>query len=366
MNPLIPGSRICSKCHNNADRYRPPSHHLPPGTVLHDRYVIGRAMGEGGFGITYIGYDPVLEIRAAIKEYYPVERCTRNSLKTREVELFAGISPGSFMRGREKFLREARILAKMDKQKVIVGVRDYFEENNTAYIVMEYIEGTTFTDLVRERGGRILPGELFSITEPLFEALSELHKSGLIHRDICPDNLMLENGQIRLLDFGCARETAKSRDTLTITLRHGYAPIEQYQQSGGQGTWTDIYALSATFYYCLTGTVPPHATNRITKETLRPLRNQCPELTPRLEKVLLKGMALRPHQRYRTMEDLHDAIYAGKTVSCKKKTARFSAEKKIKSGITAVLTGSALAAGKKITIKKSLNNLHKKLCKKSL
>ena len=168
--------------------------------------------------------------------------------------------------GKARFLEEARTMAKMEKQQVIVGVRDFFETNNTAYIVMEYIEGTTFTELVAQRGGRIPPEELFALIEPLFNALANLHRLGLIHRDISPDNLMLEDGEVRLIDFGCARDIERGNETLTITLKHGYAPIEQYQTSGGQGPWTDVYALCATIYFCLVGQKPPQALNRIGSE----------------------------------------------------------------------------------------------------
>ena len=147
-----------------------------------------------------------------------------------------GPAAQSFERGKQKFLGEARAMARMDKQQTIVGVRDYFEANNTAYIVMEYIQGTNFNDLVKQRGGRIAPEELFPLLEPLFGALSVMHENGLIHRDISPDNLMLEHGKVRLLDFGCARETTRGTETLTIALKQGYAPVEQYQ-SKGQGPW---------------------------------------------------------------------------------------------------------------------------------
>ena len=159
MSRVIPGES-CPQCGLTAGNYVPSPHHLPPGTVLLGRYLVGRALGEGGFGITYIGYDLRLELKVAIKEYYPVDRATRNSAVSLSVTSFVGPSSQSFQRGKEKYLVEARAMAKMDKQQAIVSVRDFFEENNTAYIVMEYIDGTTFCDLVKQRG-RIPPGELF-------------------------------------------------------------------------------------------------------------------------------------------------------------------------------------------------------------
>ena len=307
MFPVRPGE-ICPNCGLTAGSYVPSPHHLPPGTILQERYLVGRVLGEGGFGITYIGCDLRLELKIAIKEYYPMDRATRNAAVTLNVTSFMGPSAQSFERGKQKFLGEARAMAKMDKQQVIVSVRDYFEANNTAYIVMEYIEGTTFSELVKQKGGRIPPQELFVMLEPLFGALSMMHENGLIHRDISPDNLMLEHGAVRLLDFGCARETTRGTETLTIALKHGYAPIEQYQQKG-QGAWTDIYALCATIYFCLTGKAPPQALDRITVDGLLLPSKLGVDLPPYREAALLKGLRLSPSRRYRSMEELHAALY---------------------------------------------------------
>ncbi len=308
MSAVPPGGS-CPVCGLTEGSYKPSPHHLPPGTVLQGRYLVGRVLGEGGFGITYIGCDLRLEMKVAIKEYYPLDRSTRNAAVSLEVTGFMGLAARSFERGKQRFLDEARTMARLAKQQVIVGVRDYFEANNTAYIVMEYIEGTTFSELARQRGGRIPPQELFGILEPLFHALSIVHENGLLHRDIAPDNLMLENGKVRLLDFGCAREASQGNETLTITLKHGYAPLEQYQQKG-QGPWTDIYALCATIYFCLTGKAPPPALDRIAgDELLLPSKLGVP-LSPRQEAVLLKGLAPAPNRRFSTVEELRAALYA--------------------------------------------------------
>lgn len=307
MSPVRKGES-CPNCGLTAGSYVPSPHHLPPGTVLLDRYLVGRVLGEGGFGITYIGCDLRLELKIAIKEYYPVDRATRNASVSLGVTNFMGPAAQSFQRGKQKFLGEARAMARMDKQQTIVGVRDYFEANNTAYIVMEYIQGTNFNDLVKQRGGRIAPEELFPLLEPLFGALSVMHENGLIHRDISPDNLMLEHGKVRLLDFGCARETTRGTETLTIALKQGYAPVEQYQ-SKGQGPWTDIYALCATIYFCLTGKAPPQALDRITSDGLLLPSKLGVALLPGQEEALLKGLNLSPNRRYRSMTELHAALY---------------------------------------------------------
>lgn len=300
---------VCPNCGLTSGTYTPLPHHIPPGTVLMGRYLIGRVLGEGGFGITYIGCDLRLELKVAIKEYFPTNWVARHSEVSLAVNNYSG-AESSYAKGKSRFLYEARTMAKMDKQPEIVSVRDFFELNNTAYIVMEYVDGTTFKELVAQRGGRIPAGELLHLIEPLFSALSAVHAAGLIHRDISPDNLMLERGSVRLLDFGCARESTQGDETMTITLKHGYAPIEQYQHKG-QGPWTDVYGLSATIYYCLTGKTPPQALDRLMDDEIIMPRRLGVDLTEKQEKALLRGMGIKQHQRFRTVEELHTALYEG-------------------------------------------------------
>ena len=307
MSPAAEGSP-CTGCGLTAGSYRPKPHHLPPGTVLMGRYLVGRALGEGGFGITYLGRDLRLELRVAIKEYFPTAWVCRRPDTSPGVSVYTGAGP-DYEKGRSRFLFEARTMARMEKQPEIVGVRDFFEANGTAYIVMEYLDGTTFKELVRRRG-RIPARELLDMIEPVFSALSAMHAAGLIHRDISPDNLMLERDSVRLLDFGCARESALGEETVTITLKHGYAPIEQYQHKG-QGPWTDVYALAATIYYCLTGRTPPQALDRLMDDELIPPRRLGAELTEAQERALLRGMGIRQHRRWRSMEEFRSALYGG-------------------------------------------------------
>lgn len=308
MTP-VPGDGACPVCGLTSGNYTPLPHHIPPGTVLMDRYLVGRVLGEGGFGITYIGCDLRLELKVAIKEYFPTNWVSRHSETSLSVNCYAGAG-SSYEKGKSRFLYEARTMAKMDKQPEIVSVRDFFEANGTVYIVMEYVDGTTFKELVAQRGGRIPAGELLPMIEPLFSALSAVHAAGLIHRDISPDNLMLEHGSVRLLDFGCARESTEGNETMTITLKHGYAPIEQYQHKG-QGAWTDVYGLSATIYYCLTGKTPPQALDRLMDDEIILPRRLGVDLTEKQERALLRGMGIKQHHRFRTVEELHAALYEG-------------------------------------------------------
>ena len=308
MTPVA-GDQPCPSCGLTFGTYTPLPHHLPPGTVLMERYLVGRVLGEGGFGITYIGCDLRLELKVAIKEYFPTNWVSRHAEVSLAVNSYSG-STGSYEKGKNRFIYEARTMAKMDKQPEIVSVRDFFEANGTAYIVMEYVDGTTFKELVAQRGGRIPAGELLHMIEPLFSALEAMHEAGLIHRDISPDNLMLERGTVRLLDFGCARESTQGDETMTITLKHGFAPIEQYQHKG-QGPWTDVYGLSATIYYCLTGRTPPQALDRLLDDELILPRSLGVDLTEQQERALLRGMGIKQHQRFRSVREFHAALYEG-------------------------------------------------------
>ena len=306
MSP-VDTSEYCPICGLTRGSYQPPAHHLPPGTVLNERYLIGRALGDGGFGITYIGCDLRLEAKVAIKEYFPSGKVARDAAVTLEVSRYVSTSAEHYRHELDRFLREARTMARLAKDPAIVTVHDFFEANGTAYIVMEYIDGTTFKELTAQRGGRIPAGELLHIIEPIFFALQSMHEVGLIHRDISPENIMLEAGRARLLDFGCARD-ATGGETLTISLKHGYAPIEQYQ-SKGQGPWTDVYALAATIYFCLTGTKPPQAMDRLIDDELVPPRALGAELSWAQERALLHAMAMHPRDRFQSVGEFYAALY---------------------------------------------------------
>lgn len=299
----------CPVCGLTAGTYQPAPHHIPPGTILMNRYLFGRVLGEGGFGITYLACDLRLDLKVAIKEFFPTDKATRHAASSLEVTTYTSAVPDGYENSKRKFLTEARTMAKMEKQVEVVGVRDFFELNNTAYIVMEYVDGTTFRDLVNQEGGKIPTETLLKIIEPLFSALSAMHEAGLVHRDISPDNLMLEKGKVRLLDFGCARESATGTNTLTIALKHGYAPIEQYTNHG-QGPWTDIYSLGATIYFCLTGKSPARSTDRMLGDKLLLPSKLGIDLSREQEKALLHAMAVKPHRRFQTMEEFRAALYA--------------------------------------------------------
>ena len=246
---------VCKACGFNNGGYETPPHHLKPKTILNGKYVIGAAMGEGGFGITYVGYDLNLDIRVAIKEYFPSGMVTRGTVGEGSVTLYTSGDPHEYENEKNKFLFEAKTLAKFDDLPGIVSVRDFFNENGTAYIVMEFIDGVSLKDYLKRKGGKISVDQALRMTEPLLKSLSLIHKSGIIHRDISPDNIMItKKGEIKLLDFGAARGVSPDgTKSMSVQLKHGYAPEEQYRSHGKQGPWTDVYAICATIYRAITG-----------------------------------------------------------------------------------------------------------------
>ena len=309
---ILSEGKNCPSCGKDPGVYRPSSHHFPPGTRLHDRYLLGRVLGEGGFGITYLGLDTELERRVAVKEYFPTAFVKRETSLTLEVTCYTDAGRVSYEKGREQFLKEARTMARLENIPEIVRVLDFFQANNTAYIVMEFLEGETLKDRT-VRLGRIPAGELLELLRPVMEAMDAMHRAGIIHRDISPDNLMcLSDGRVKLMDFGCAKDMGGGR-TMTVTLKQGFAPLEQYT-GHGQGPWSDLYSLCATIYYCLTGRVPPAALER-DKDQDRELDPLLPpnqlgvNLTSRQEWALIKGMALRVQDRWQTIRDLYGALY---------------------------------------------------------
>lgn len=211
-------------------------HLLKNGRTLGSRYVIEGVLGEGGFGITYRGHDKTLDVEVAIKEYYPQGFVTRNTTYSEELTVSQSKYTEMFQKGKEKFLSEARTLARFNRQEGVVSVTDFFETNNTAYIVMEFLDGITLKQYI-DTQGLLTPAEILDLMAPLMEALDEVHNVGLIHRDISPDNIMLlENGGVKLMDFGAARAyTEFGEKSLSIVLKHGYAPEEQYRTHGVPG-----------------------------------------------------------------------------------------------------------------------------------
>lgn len=285
-------------------------HYLKQNTELNGRYEIKSILGEGGFGITYYGVDSLFGKSVAIKEYFPQGLVTRNNELTNDITVTYAKQDEAYAAGKRRFISEARVMAKFNKDQGIVGVTDFFESNNTAYIVMEYLDGITLKEYLQ--GNKRIPvEELLELLAPLLESLDDLHRSGLIHRDISPDNIMvLRTGGVKLMDFGAARDyTEFGEKSLSIVLKPGYAPAEQYQSRGVQGPWTDIYALCATMYKCITGETPEDSIQRVMEDELKKPSEFGIAISPQVEKTILKGMSVSPKERYQNLGEFCRDLY---------------------------------------------------------
>lgn len=309
MRELSGLEKACPACGCSVDVDAPP-HHLPIGTVLRSKnghtFLFGMVKGEGGFGMTYIGKELHSGRLAAVKEYFPFrcqpQRLSDGSVQPQEryLEIYA--------HGMQSFLSEASMLRAVGNIASIVHVMDYFEANQTAYMVMEYLDGSTLYQVMQSQK-QMEPEALIQKFLPLMYDLSKLHAAGVLHRDIAPDNIMLMPDEtLKLLDFGCARSLEDGR-SMTVVLKPGFAPIEQYQ-TRGQSSYTDIYALCAAMYYCITGKVPPASPERLAAvfdnkpDPLLPPSALGVSIAPKQEQILMWGLALQPAARPREIKEI--------------------------------------------------------------
>lgn len=262
-------------------------YYLPEGSMLCDRYLIGRVLGHGGFGITYIGFDTNLHITVAIKEYLPTDVATR-ALGEVSVTIFSGEKQDQFEYGQKRFLDEARTLASYHQHPCIVDTRDFVRANNTSYLVMEFLDGIPLSEYLKRKGGSVPFQEALEIMMPVMDALREVHKSGMIHRDISPDNIYItKTGQVKLLDFGAARfALGEKSKSLSVILKPGYAPPEQYTSRGKQGAWTDVYAVASTLYRMVEGKNLYEAMDRMMDDSIDFTDNTPTEYRDAFERAL--------------------------------------------------------------------------------
>lgn len=307
--------KVCPHCGYEEGTPPKEAYHMEPGSVLHGHYIVGKVVGYGGFGVTYIGFDAELERRVAIKEYMPSEFSTRIPGQT-IVTVYAGDKAEQFQTGLEKFVDEAKRLAKFQNMMGVVQIYDSFMENETAYIIMEYLEGETLKEKL-ERDGKMELEDALNVILPILSSLKEIHKIGIIHRDIAPDNIMLtKDGEVKLIDFGASRfaTTTHSR-SLTVLIKQGYAPTEQYNSRGDQGPWTDVYALAATFYKCLTGVTPEDSMERKAKDHMKAPSKLGAKVSKNMDTAIMNAMNIGIEYRTSSMEKFEEELLSEKEVS---------------------------------------------------
>lgn len=333
--------------------------YMRPGAILNERYVIGRALGHGGFSVTYLAWDALLLHKVAIKEYLPSEYATRRPGESR-LTIFSGKEGEYFQFGKEKFLDEAKRLSAFQNEAGIVHVYDCFSANETAYLVMEYLDGITLSEYLKKEAavspqGRLAPEEAISMLTPVMLSLQRVHDSGMIHRDIAPDNIMLlKDGGVRLIDFGAARHAVHDcGKSMTVIIKDGYSPEEQYNSHSVQGPAADVYALSATLYQMITGITPPGAIERgeylqkHKRDMLPPPSKFNKAVTKTQDTAILNGMALHTQDRTQSVAELYEELTAQTPVRRVQETIRkrSSFSWPLWAKITAGVLAAAIAAG---------------------
>ncbi|MBQ7097510.1 MAG: protein kinase [Clostridia bacterium] len=302
-----PGSRGCTHCQSISNKTKYSSV-LNEETILAGRYSVGKVLGKGGFGVTYLCYDLVMNKKVAIKEFFPDSIACRTT-EGRTVSATDHTKTEEFKSYAVKFYEEAKLVSRFNGNPNVISVYEFFYENDTAYFVMEALEGVDLKQYVRNKGGKIDVGEALFVADKMLDALMVVHSAGVLHRDISPDNIYIcKNGDIKLIDFGAARQVVGISDDdaamgLSVIIKQTFAPIEQYQRKGTQGPWTDIYALGATFYYVITGRPIDCAMSRIDEPDLDMTGIPLP-----LAEVLNKMLAVKHVDRFQSVFEVKSAI----------------------------------------------------------
>lgn len=317
---------VCPHCGFTVSQYQRPKNSLPLYEILNGKYLVGKVIGIGGFGITYVGWDFYQSKKVCIKEYFPRQIATRTgtgSSYTEQISVSIQYTINeplpeaggttklqqAYMKGLESYIKEAETLSKFYLMPGIVSVRDFFYGNRTAYIVMEYIDGIDMKKYVKAKGGRLMPSEVFGLLKDVLKALNEVHKKNIVHRDISPDNIMLSrDGTAKLIDFGAAKDY-ENHERVPVQLKQGYAPPEQYRKDGNQGPWTDVYSMCASIYYLLTGIKIPNAPDRVKKDTVQLLQVMGVPISESQDMAIRKGLSLDINSRYHSISELYQDIY---------------------------------------------------------
>lgn len=331
---------VCPYCGYAQGSDSEQAYQLSPGTVLHKRYVIGISIGIGGFGITYKAFDAMLRMIVAVKEFYPAGLVNRGGGE-KKVGIFSGEKKAEFQKQLARFLEEARNMALFSKEQDIVNVYDYFAENQTAYIIMEYVDAPLLKDELKKR--RFSPEEAGGYMLAILTALEKVHGHNIIHKDISPDNIFLTGeDSIKLFDFGAARLEGSER-TEAVVVKAGYTPPEQYTSQDVQSLSMDIYAAGAVFYEMLTGMKPVDSRDRVMKDELKELGACGVRTDEYLQRIIFKAMALEPRLRFQTAREFKEALIHRKKVLLPQEEIRKNRRKK--QILAAVLAAVVLIAG---------------------
>ncbi|WP_322447349.1 serine/threonine protein kinase [Robertmurraya mangrovi] len=305
------GGIHCATCGWKRNREKNNATTLPMGTVVLQRYLIGRVLGQGGFGITYAAMDLHENRRVALKEYYPIDIASRSH--NLDVVPISEEYVSVFEYGIQRFLEEAQALSRFSRHPGIVAVYNFFYSHQTAYMSMQFLEGSTWMKKIEDSGGRMSVTEAMNILLPALDALQAVHEVGMLHRDISPDNIIiLPNKQVKLIDFGAARYAMKQQNQeFSIVFKPGYTPEEQYRSRGNRGPWSDLYSIAATFYRAITGKIPLDAMNRLGNDTLLPPSKNGVRISSGMEQAIMKALAVKGENRYQSVLEFKHALLQG-------------------------------------------------------
>lgn len=300
---------ICPYCGREKAGQQTWSKALAPGTVLNNKILIGNILGKGGYGITYIGYDMLLEYRVAVKEFFPDEMVDRAE-DGLNVLVLDEVNDEEYQKETTAYLREARVLAEFSKFPGIVAIKDLFYQNNTGYLIMEYLENGNLRKYIDNHGGWLGVDESLKLMEPVISILGKLHQSGLIHRDISPDNIMMdEDGSVKLIDFGGSKKLGLNNQQVFLG-KWGFAPLEQMlSKLSEQGPWTDIYGICATLYCMMTGDVPPASYERNEKDEIIDIADYTITIDKKIATAIMKGLSMEISKRQQSIEELYADLY---------------------------------------------------------
>lgn len=357
-------SELCMNCFSVKGQYEvcpycgyvegtPPvqPHCLTPGTILGNHFIVGTVIGFGGFGITYKCYDTTLGIIVAAKEFYPTGLVNRSPGETK-VGLLSGERREQYNAQLKRFFMEAQSVAQFGKAKDIVNIYDYFEENKTAYIIMEYIDGILLKDYLEKQGA--MPAEVaLGVIMPVIEGVKKIHSKGIIHRDISPDNIFItDENSIKIFDFGAAQlNSSKEGMAGEKVIKVGYSAPEQYRDKSRQGFYTDIYSVGAILYQMLTGRKPIESTERERRDKLKSPLELGVKVNSNVDRAVMEAMAVQPELRYQNIQQFEEALRNKRTAEYPKD--KIKKRKRKRNWIIASAAALVLAVGVAIAFVKT-------------